>query len=154
MFKTKMSRDLAKVIAFYIILVELVLMGFSYQAKKAELNELRITLEKDVQEKSGQDFHELHPGILDQKDIQRRLDQFLINIAFLTLIIVVVTWAGVLFFFHQQVGRHVIRLKRLNQMNRGTKVARWIKDDDIPDNEVGELIQERERLISKLEDVS
>ena len=145
-----MNRDLAKVIAFYITIIEVFILVFSYQAKQTELNELRISLEQDVLQKTGKDFHELHPGILDQADIDKRMNQFLVNIAILTALIIVFTWGGVLFFFHNQVGKHIVRLKRLNQMNRGLNIAKW-RNDEIPDNEVGDLIRERERLVKNIE---
>ena len=150
MFQTRMSKKIAKSIILWIILLESAFLLLSYYGKKTELNQLRVRLETDVRNKYNQDFHELHPGILDKKDIEDRMNVFLKNIIIMTLILVFFVVNGVIIIFNQQIGRHIVRLKLLNTMQRGPEIAKWRHYEDIPDNEVGDLIIERERMISAI----
>lgn len=148
---TRMGKQIGVGVIVLVMLVEVGILISSYESRKGQLNKLKITLEMDVKKKSGGDFHEMHPDILSDDHISLLMKDFLKNVLLLSLAIGVITALGTMYVFHFYVGRHILRLKRLNSMNRGKKVARWRDDQVIPANEVGELILEREDLLTRIE---
>lgn len=154
MFFSKMGRQIGLAVMFFVLLIEAVILITSYHSKKIELNELKYMLEQDVLEKTGEDFHQLHPGILDDAHIDLLMSEFVFNVIILSVIIGLLSALGTMHIFNIHVGKHIVRLKRLNDMNRGLKVARWkITGEEIPQNEVGDLILARESLLNRIEEM-
>lgn len=150
MFFNKMARQIGLGVIFFVLAIEGLILITSYQSKKSELINLKVRLEKDVLKKTGEDFQDLHPDVFDDSHINELLDEFLRNVVILSIFIAIGTSLGTIFVFHNYVGKHILRLKRLNKLNRGIKVARW-RANEIPNNEVGELILEREELLDRIE---
>jgi len=149
---TKMGKQIGLSVILLILLIETFLLVSSYKSRKGQLVDLKIALEKDVFVKTGHDFHQMHPGILDDQHIEQIMSGFTRNVIIISLVIALITSIGTMAVFHFYVGRHIIRLARLNTMNRGIQIARWKKLEDVPDNEVGSLILEREALIERIWD--
>jgi len=147
-----MGRQIGLGVVIFVMIIEALILVSSYGSRKDQLNNLKISLEKDVFEKTGKDYHRLHPEILSNKHIDSMMNGFIKNVLLLSILIAIFTALGTMYVFDFYVGRHVLRLKRLNTMNRGTKVARWRDDQPLPHNEVGELISEREELLFRIEE--
>lgn len=148
---TRMGRQIGIGVVTFVMIIEALILISSYDSRKDQLNNLKISLQKDVREKTGEDFHKMHPGILNDEHIESLMGNFLTNVLLLSVVIAIFTALGTMFVFDYYVGRHILRLIRLNSMNRGTKVARWRDDQALPLNKVGELISEREELLSRIE---
>lgn len=151
-FNSKLGRQLAITIAIFIFLVEGVLLVFSLQSKKSELLDLKNKLEVDVMEKMGKNFHDLHPGILDEQDIKKRMDEFRRNIILLTFVICFSVIFGTLIVFYQFSGKHIFKLAKINRRSIGVDHFKpiYFPDTDIPNNEVGELIEARNLLFREV----
>ena len=149
---TKMGKQIGLTVALFIIIIETFLLVTSYQGRKMQLIDLKVALERDVFEKTGHDFHQMHPGILDDQHIDLIMKKFTRNVIIISLMIALITAIGTMMVFHFYVGKHIVRLARLNTMNKGLQIARWKKMDEVPDNEVGNLILAREALIERLWD--
>lgn len=144
--------QLALSITAFIFVMELVVLGFSHVSKHQELHELRDALEQDVLASTGQHFEELHPGILDQQDIDRRLSRFTINYALITMLISFVVSLGTLVVFHRIAGRYLLRVIDLNARYDSRKVDAdsLYPEDRLPSNELADLITTRNRMIESI----
>ena len=150
--RNRLFKQLALSITAFIFLIELIVLGFSHVSKQQELYELRDTLEQDVLSKTGDHWAELHPGILDGPDIERRLNRFTLNYALVTLVISIVVSVGTLLVFHRIAGRYVMRVIDLNSRHDGNKVDRQslYTDTDLPNNELADLIVTRNDMIESI----
>ncbi|WP_419168256.1 hypothetical protein [Halobacteriovorax sp.] len=146
-----MNKQIGVSVVIFVLFIEALILISSYSSRKEQLVDLKVSLERDVYEKTGKDFHDLHPGILDDEHIESLMNRYLKNILLLSLLIASFTAIGTVVVFDFFVGRHILRLKRFNKLNRGLKVARW-REPSIPNNEVGELILEREKLLDRIEE--
>lgn len=148
----KLMTQLAMSITGFIFVIELVVLGFSYVSNRQELYNLRDVLERDVMQSTGQHFADLHPGILDDADIDRRLHRFAVNYSAVTLLITLVVSIGTLLVFHRVAGRYLCRLIDLNAVYSGGKLDREALyfEQRLPSNELADLIISRNRMIESI----
>ncbi|PIP93714.1 MAG: hypothetical protein COW00_14720 [Bdellovibrio sp. CG12_big_fil_rev_8_21_14_0_65_39_13] len=148
---SKLSKQLAIFVSLFIFAIEGVVFIYSYIGKEKELREIHRVLEEDIVTKTGKHFDELHPGILDNNDIKKRLQLFSRNIFFLVLLISIVTSIGVLYVFRLLAGK---RINQIIQSNRHIDEKLDTKDliviDNSPLNEISELIISRNLMIQKI----
>ena len=149
---TKMGKQIGVAVILFVMVIECLILYASYRSRKHELLSLRTKLERGVVSHTSKNFKYIHPNVLSDQYINDHMATYLKNVIFLSLIIAVFTAVGTMYVFDYYVGKHIIRLKRLNTMNRGVKVARWRLSHEIPNNEVGELITEREELLDRIEE--
>jgi signal transduction histidine kinase len=151
--RSPLMRQMALIISLLIIGIEGVLLYTSVQSKRRELENIRQSIDKKVMETSDKSFSQLYPGILDDQDIKRRMKDYTRNIILLTLLITVVVALGSMLIFYNKAGRFLVKLKHLNTIG---KVK--IKDiprfplNEIPNNEIGDLIKSREIMLVKLQE--
>lgn len=138
---------LAIVVTFLITLIEGVLFIGSYQSEYNQLIELRNDLREDVFKKSGKDFHDLHPDILSDADIENRLKEFSRNVSLLVLVIIIFVVTGMMMSFYWLVGRHIIKLYKLNKSGQG----KLFPEQEIPNNDFGAVIRSRNQMLIELE---
>lgn len=142
-FRSKLFRNLALTMAVFFIFVELLVLVASIQTKEIELQEIRTQIESEIRS-SGIELQ-----TLNEKDIQKRIHIFVRNVTFLILIIILGVVAGMAASYHFIVGRHI---NLLVEVNRGTTAGQMvhISENQIPDNEIGEVMKGRESILKEL----
>jgi signal transduction histidine kinase len=153
MKKVSLFWQLGLSICFLIFLVEGALLFTSIQSRKAELMDMKLVLQQDVMNKTGKNFNELHPGILDEKDIERRMDKFKRNVIFLTLLISFCVMTGTLLVFYFIAGKHIFKLTYLNDKNQNQNHSELpiYSEKNIPNNELGEMIISRNEMLLEIQ---
>lgn len=151
MVKTRLSNQIAIYVSLFIFLIEGFVFVFSYHGKEKELRELYEVLEKDVVAKTGKHFTELHPGILDKKDITRRLNSFSRNILLLVIMISTVTSLGVVLVFKSVAENYLNQIIFSNkQMKEKLEVKDIMSEKNLPSNEISDLIVSRNQMIKRI----
>lgn len=145
-WKRSLLLHLGITITISISLIEIGLFIGTYQSQKSQLIQLRDDLRKDVLEKSGKDYHVLHPTILSEDDIEKRMSTFRTNfiavVFFIILFVVAITMLVYQFF----VGRHIGKLRELINKTDGHEFH-YFPESEIPPNDLGDVIHDRnERL--------
>jgi signal transduction histidine kinase len=155
-FKSPLMRQLGVIIALLIISIEAVLLVTSIESERNELNDIRKALNTGVTQ-NGLTFEQLHPGILDAQDIERRLSIYKRNIILLTLLITVIVTIGTIAIFYKITGRHLLKLASLglnhhSKDDASTSAKEYLRypKDEIPDNELGTVILSREKMLDDL----
>jgi signal transduction histidine kinase len=149
-----MMLKIGLVISALIIIIEGVLLFYSLDSRRAELINLRDVLELDVQQKAGKSFHDLHPEILNDEDIDRRMKIFSTNVLLMTILITFLVVTGTLSVFYFGFARHVINTTKLNRkyMNGEVDEIPIYKKELLPENELGELLESRNALLIELQE--
>lgn len=142
-FRSRLFRNLALTMALFFILVELLVLVASIRTKGIELQEIRSQIESEISSTG------IQLQTLNEKDIQNRINIFIRNVTFLILIIILGVVAGMAASYHFIVGRH---LNLLVEVNRGTTRGQVINIpvNQIPDNEIGEVMKGRESILNEL----
>lgn len=146
----KMNKQIFFSTIIFILIIEVIVLYFSYESRYDQLVNLKRTLKGDIEYTTDKKYEDIHPEILDKNHIEFLMSNYLYNVLKLSVLIAILTALGTTLVFHLYVGKHILRLKRLNKMNKGLNIAKWGDRFDIPNNEVGDLILEREGLIMRL----
>lgn len=150
MLNMRLFWQMAITIAILILGIESVFLYFSVDAKRAELLEIRQDLDADAIATTNKTFNQLHPGILNDADIERRARAYRSNIIQMTILLTLVVVAGALIIFY------LIALKPLRHLIftiRTSKAPNLLRfKGKIPRNEIGELIMARERQLDLIAD--
>jgi signal transduction histidine kinase len=145
--KRKLFVQVGFTIAAFIFAVEGVVLFVSIENRKNELLDLRHRLDVDVMEKANKSYVELHPGILDDADIDKRMNRYSIHTILVTFFISIVVVFGSLFVFYYIAGRHILLLTKLNESRSENNKIPIYPSHRIPNNEIGELIQTRNKML-------
>ena len=143
--------QLGIVITVFITLIEGILLISSYKAQKMNLIEIRETLEKDTMSKAGKHYLDLHPDILSDADIERRMNEYTKNIILLVGLIVFFVVSGTLIIYQFIGGRHIKKLTELIQESRQQKKFVYYPENEIPQNDIGQVIYNRNILLHEIE---
>lgn len=141
---SSLNFQLAVGIASLIIIIEGILLVFSYYSKERELQSIVKSM-----------GHENCPKCLEGKDnpghlnIQKRLQDFTRNIILLTLLIVVFTVGGTLLIFRWIAGRHILKLDQLNKETSLDNLLLY-PEEKIPNNEIGDIIRSRDQMLKEI----
>ena len=145
-WKRSLLLHLGITITISISLIEIGLFIGTYQSQKAQLIELRNDLRKDVLEKSGQDYHQLHPTILSEEDIENRMSKYRTNFVVIVIFIILFVVAVTMLVYQMYVGRHISKLRLLINKTDGHEFH-YFPEEEIPPNDLGDVIHDRnERL--------
>lgn len=143
--------QLGIIITVFITVIEAVLLVGSYQSHKMNLLEIRETLEKDTMDKAGKHYLDLHPNILSDADIERRMNEYTKNIILLVALIIFFVVSGTLVIYQLIGGRHIKKLTQLIQESRETKKFVYYPENEIPKNDIGQVIYNRNILLHEIE---
>lgn len=150
MFSRNLIKQLAITMCFFIIAVESIYLFHSFEAKRNELIDIRRVLDEDVMKKAGKRFNDLHPDILSDADIERRLQEFRLEGAWVALILTIVVVLGTNAVVYWLVGSPLMRLISITRSSKAEDILRY--KGNIPSNELGELITARETQLDLIED--
>ena len=152
MRKNKLFIQLAISITALIFAIEGVLLVTSIDSRRSDLMSIKKQLQKDVKQKTGKDFNQLHPGILDEQDIENRMSRFKLNVILLTFLITFCVVTGTLLVFYLIAGKYIVLLDKLNQdyKSNNCKDIPIYKAEKIPNNEIGELIISRNEMLNEI----
>ena len=115
-----------------------------------ELSELRQELDADAIRETGKTFNQLHPGILDDADIGKRLDTFVLNITLMSLLLTFLVVSGTLLVMYFIALRPLIDL--INAIRSSTTAVPLRYTSRLPANEIGELIEARDTHLDLIVD--
>lgn len=149
--KSKLMIQLAIIITIFIFLVELVLLIISVQHQANKYHSLRDALRVDIQKYSSESFKNDFPATLSEADITQRIDLYTRNIIVLILIIIVTVVMGTLLVFYKFAGAPILQLIELNKKSSKAGNAIRFPENEIPKNEIGDLIIERNRMLMRFE---
>lgn len=150
MLSRSLTKQLGVTICFFIIVVQGIYLFHSYEAKRSELLEIRQVLDDDVMKKAGKRFNDLHPDILSEADIERRLKIFKKDSALEAIVLILVVILGTNLVFYFIVGKPLMNLIRATRGSGSEEIVHFT--GDLPKNELGELIQAREDYLDTIEE--
>ena len=151
--RSPLMRQMALIISLLIIGIEGALLYTSVQSKQRELENIRLSIDKKVMETSEKSFSQLYPGILDDRDIKRRMKDYTRNIILLTLLITLVVALGSMIIFYKKAGKFLVKLENLNTIGKvKVKDIPRFPLKEIPNNEIGDLIKSRELMLNELQE--
>jgi len=151
-YAIKIFKQIALAITLSIILIEGIALVLSISNRRQQLNEIVRVLEEDLISKEGKTFHDLHPTILNQKDINIRMEKYTKNIIIIIFIISIVVLGSTLLIFHLMVGRHIGRVILMNRTYKNAQNSDVLRypEELIPNNEMGELLTSRNSMLDEL----
>jgi signal transduction histidine kinase len=148
--KSRLFRQIAFTLVVLIVGIEVVFLSFSVDSKMTELSELRQELDADAIRETGKTFNQLHPGILDDADIGKRLDTFVLNITLMSLLLTFLVVSGTLLVMYFIALRPLIDL--INAIRSSTTAVPLRYTSRLPANEIGELIEARDTHLDLIVD--
>lgn len=150
MIRSRLFWQIAIALSLLIFLVQGGVVYTAVEGKEQELLELRRHLDADALRETGRTFNELHPDVLDDQDIERRLDIYRMELSARTLVLaaaVLLVMLGVLYFVAL---RPLYGLIAAIRGSSGSEMRRF--DGRRPANEIGELIDARDRQLDLIDD--
>ncbi|MBT3981598.1 MAG: GHKL domain-containing protein [Bacteriovoracaceae bacterium] len=143
----KLFLQLAVSIVVLITLIEVTLLYFSYKKRESDLNFLNHDIVERVYKNSS---IKIDPPF-SQAYIKKDLYKFSKNVTWLTILIIAFVSAGTLLIFQLIAGKYIAKLIYLNNNSEKNGEIRY-KEEEIPNNEIGDLIKSRELLLDTIED--
>lgn len=139
--------QLAVTITALIVLIEGVLLVISYSGKEKELSQLKKNIQVQIEKEHGILVEEP----LGKNYIEKSLSLYTRDIILFTLLIIAVVVIGTLLAFHFIAGRHINKIISFNRsldLNR----PRLFPRDEIPTNEIGQIIETTNELLTNNQD--
>jgi signal transduction histidine kinase len=141
----RMMVQLGLAIAFFIIVIEVIILAFSYYGKKREFSKLNDQIVFEVAKQGI----ELKQAPISQLVIEKKLNRFVRNVSLMVLLIIVSVVVGSVWIFYRIAGRHIIKLNDLIKESSLHNPA-FYPEADIPQNELGEVIRTRNESVRQL----
>lgn len=142
--KRSLSFQIALAISLLIFFIEGVLLVFSLNHRHKELHKKKEYVERKIEEKTGKKI-----VIYSDQFIKNELKIYTRNIVILTLIIALVVVTGTVSLFHFIAGRHILKLKRINEATKLNDIKLY-PEKHIPPNEVGDNIKVRNDMVRQI----